>query len=374
MSEGRRSPTVKLSGADTRAVLELVGECHASEDLTEFRRSMLRGLRELVPCAIATYNEVEPASMRAIAVVEPEEAAIWADPNGALARVSDSHPLIQRYARTRDGRAYKMSDLVSAEELRATALWREAFEPLGLNHQIAFALPSQPTIVIGVALSRVRPDFSERDRNMLNLARPHLIQAYRGARTRSLMMRRASELERALESSDQGVVTLVGSGDEVGALRGSAEAILEEVFGPSRRPTMLPETIRSWLASIRNRGVRFGSPPLVIGVGGGHLVVQFVRRRRSGDADLLLLRLAADPLKCSQLQALGLSGREAEVLRLAALGDAPDGIAAALRISPATARRHLANIYGKLGVHSRAQAVATAWAGAQTTAAESPDR
>jgi LuxR family maltose regulon positive regulatory protein len=55
-----------------------------------------------------------------------------------------------------------------------------------------------------------------------------------------------------------------------------------------------------------------------------------------------------------------LSTRELEVLRLIVAGCSNDEIAARLIISIKTAKRHISNIYGKLGVKSRTQAVALA--------------
>ena len=55
-----------------------------------------------------------------------------------------------------------------------------------------------------------------------------------------------------------------------------------------------------------------------------------------------------------------LSEREAEVLVLVARGLSNEQIAEALHIAPTTAKRHLANIYQKIGVRSRSEAVRTA--------------
>jgi len=60
-------------------------------------------------------------------------------------------------------------------------------------------------------------------------------------------------------------------------------------------------------------------------------------------------------------QANGLSPREAEVLRLLAQGVAADSIADRLVISQKTVSSHLQHVMGKLGVHTRAQAVAEAY-------------
>ena len=53
----------------------------------------------------------------------------------------------------------------------------------------------------------------------------------------------------------------------------------------------------------------------------------------------------------------GLTAREVEVLRLIADGRSNPGIAEALYISPRTAQTHVQNIFTKLGVGSRAEAV-----------------
>ena len=57
----------------------------------------------------------------------------------------------------------------------------------------------------------------------------------------------------------------------------------------------------------------------------------------------------------------GLTARELEVLRLVAAGKSNRQIAAELVISDHTVRRHLQNIFAKLGVSSRAAATAFAF-------------
>jgi PAS domain S-box-containing protein len=55
-----------------------------------------------------------------------------------------------------------------------------------------------------------------------------------------------------------------------------------------------------------------------------------------------------------------LTRRELEILRLLGAGHDTKSAAAQLHVSPATVRNHVQNILGKLGVHSRLQAVAYA--------------
>jgi two-component system nitrate/nitrite response regulator NarL len=61
-----------------------------------------------------------------------------------------------------------------------------------------------------------------------------------------------------------------------------------------------------------------------------------------------------------QARFAGLSEREWEILRHVAKGERNDDIATALFISPQTVQTHVRNVLGKLGVHSKLEAVALA--------------
>jgi DNA-binding CsgD family transcriptional regulator len=104
--------------------------------------------------------------------------------------------------------------------------------------------------------------------------------------------------------------------------------------------------------------------------GAGYIVLDSQRRAFS-DRDRAVLdvlaphlalirkrhRLLADPSPETLAAAL-LSAREREILGLVASGMTNREIAAVLFIAPGTVRKHLDNVYAKLGVRSRAQAVA----------------
>jgi ATP/maltotriose-dependent transcriptional regulator MalT len=72
----------------------------------------------------------------------------------------------------------------------------------------------------------------------------------------------------------------------------------------------------------------------------------------------LASRLAAEPLV--QRYPSGLTRREVDVLRLLPRGLSNAQIAAALFVSPRTVQTHLSNLYTKLGIAGRAEAIAFA--------------
>jgi DNA-binding NarL/FixJ family response regulator len=76
---------------------------------------------------------------------------------------------------------------------------------------------------------------------------------------------------------------------------------------------------------------------------------------------LRLSRLCTSRVRQAGAAGQGLTPREHEVLDLLAEGFGPVEIGVKLLISPKTVGTHVEHIYAKLGVHNRAQAVATAY-------------
>jgi DNA-binding CsgD family transcriptional regulator len=363
-----------LREADVRALLELVAESNSHRSLRGFREGILPGLRRLVPCEISSYNEIEPE--RAYVISYPEDALdVFDNPHEVLARNAATHPLIQHYVRTRDGRAYKVSDLMTREQLLRTQTYEEIFSKIGIEHQIAITLPSQPTVVIGLALGRDgRRDFDERDRTVLNLVRPALIQAYRNVAAYARLHATLRAVSRGLGERGEGVVTF-GRDGAIEFVSPAARRLLQTSFPDwSGRGGRLPQGLADELAAARavarsEGAIGAGAPVVVVGEDRS-LVARLVGARGSDEPDALLLEARAEPLGVDAVRALGLTRRQAEVLRLVALGRSTDEVATGLGISGATVRKHLEHVYDRLGVTSRAAAVATAWAGVEVAGGE----
>ncbi len=97
-------------------------------------------------------------------------------------------------------------------------------------------------------------------------------------------------------------------------------------------------------------------------------ITDAVRGVASGEAGWLSRRVTAKVLQCkianmqpAAPQRSDLSVRERQVLRLVAQGYPNEQIASILCISDGTVKNHVTNIYSKLAVRTRAEAVAWAW-------------
>jgi DNA-binding CsgD family transcriptional regulator len=212
-------------------------------------------------------------------------------------------------------------------------------------------------------INRSGGDFSERDRLMLDLLRPHLAQAYRNAESVTRLGKVATQARRAIEESDLGAVSLVGK-DRVLWSTGRAREWMAEYFGPWPRTDRLPENLRRWVerqVSLlwTDGGVPPPREPLVVERAEKRLVVRLVADP-SDDPHLLLMEERHAPLAANALRPLGLTPREEEILLLIARGNTDKDVAALLYISPRTVMKHLQHVYDKLGVGSRTEAIARA--------------
>ncbi len=98
-----------------------------------------------------------------------------------------SHP-----DRTGDLRSIvKIEDFYSARQWHGTGMYCDLYRPRGIEHELQLCLPESPEQTHGLGrtvrlyfLRGPGPGFSERDRAVLTLLRPHLHQAYLDARRR----------------------------------------------------------------------------------------------------------------------------------------------------------------------------------------------
>lgn len=331
----------QVSASDLNDALDFVAEAHSFEDLDAFRNGILPGLQRLLPSDLVGYNEVDPGG-EALVLTYP-----WQVPDSAnaeLPRLAHEHPLISVQLNGDFG-AYKISDFLSARQFHALELYAGLYSQIGAEDQIAFGL--QGPVVIGIAMNRDRRSFGERDREMLELLRPHLAQAYDGARERERSGALLAALERGLAEHGSAVV-LVERDGSLAHLTGAALEILDRYF-PERRGAALPAALGNWLQN-------GGAVPLVVSSAAGTLAV-----KAQPTAGATLLTLSDEPaLTPERLAPLGLTRRQAEILALLANGADVERIARDLYISVATVRKHLEHVYARLGVHSRAEAIARA--------------
>ena len=238
---------VRLSRSDLEGALGLVREA-GELDEDPFPSVLPDRLASLVRCDDVSYCEIDRT--RGEVTLLTGTCARPGPPEEVYWETVHEHPIRRHRLRTGELRALKIYDFVTPRELRKTQFYADFIRPWATPFMMTFGLPAPPGRTRTFLLGREHGDFGERERALLDLLRPHLLQA-----------------RRAVEA-----------------------------------------------------------------------------RRRARDA----VDVAANGV---------LTRRETEILVHVADGLRNREIAEALWISPGTVRRHLDNIYGKLGVHTRTAAV-----------------
>ena len=232
----------RLSERNLHAVMTFLRNAYAQPDLDAFARVVVGDITRAIGAQRVSYNEVHPKRGTIRALIRPADTYPWL--NG---RQYQEHPVMQSFVRTRDGRARKLSDFLTRDELHRTALYQEYYRHVGVEYQMAIFLGAPSPQSVGFALSRDLRDFSERDRLAFNLLRPHLATAYDRSSAAGRMHAQMALLARAADVADAGIA-LVGSHGRIDYVTRRARHWLREYFPRRGRPSSrLPALIADWL-------------------------------------------------------------------------------------------------------------------------------
>ena len=349
---------VRLAPRDFERVLSAVRLVGEAEDPDVFSQVAIEQVAALVPSDVVTFNEVDPVAGRLVFVAEPVLFSFPPEPKTHFSALTGQHPLIVYIGETGDGSAKKISDFWTQEEFHASDLYQLAYGPMGVEYQMAVGLPAPRPIVVGIAASRADSDFSERDRMVFNLLRPHFVQAWHNARDRRHMR---ALLGAAVKASEPGAAGLLILSDPPQEVIPGTLVSLYRYFGRPTHTSPLPARVERWLATERRRLRDEESLELhkaLLGESGGHHMVLRYLPAPGDDPGALLLRAQAQIPRRQSFESLGLSAREAEIVECVISGATNASIGETLHVSPATVKKHLENIYGKLGVRGRGRLTA----------------
>jgi DNA-binding CsgD family transcriptional regulator len=327
-----------LTSSDAAQLLRFVAEAEGLGCDDPFTEELLVELGRLIEADWVTYTEVDHVRRRSLMYLprpgdEDDEDGDIDDDTWEL---MPEHPICQRWREDGQFSALRLSDVITRRELRRGRLYAEFFGPWGVEYELKVRLPSPAWHAKTFKFSR-KPghDFTKRDRLVLELLTPHLTRLWHAARTRRLLGSALKALNGSPETEGRGII-LIGAGGEVEFASAPARRLLREFFPPSSGG-QLPEALETWLGSTT-------ADPLVRRTDGGRLTV------RRTDQGLLLEE---------RQTGVELTAREQEVLSWVARGKTNAEIAQLLWLAPSTVRKHLENVYAKLGVNTRTAAVAS---------------
>jgi DNA-binding CsgD family transcriptional regulator len=170
-----------IAEADLRRLLDVVSPAATSSPGLEMPVEVLRGLAELIPCAAIDFfvmdthrGEVlcsQDLTFQDFPAPDPEADALFFDAYWECVQCSDP----ERFGNHAEVTTWR--DFYTEREFEQLKM-AEYFRRIGIWHELLVCLPPQGGFERRIMLSRDASDvaFSERDRLLLTLLRPHLVR------------------------------------------------------------------------------------------------------------------------------------------------------------------------------------------------------
>ncbi|HJV96593.1 MAG TPA: helix-turn-helix transcriptional regulator [Albitalea sp.] len=197
-----------LSQADLHRALDTLGTigqgCASGDD---FAQRGVQCLPQLVGSELTTLSVCDLVSGHR-SVVSDRPGAISRQEIEVFDRHFFEHPLVREHGRNPAAVTRRITDLVGDSEFQRTPLYGDYYRAIRIDHVMAVPIHVDQRLLVSFVFNRSRRGFSDRDRDCLELIRPHLGALYRlGAEAG-----RASDAAALLTPRERGVLQWVAAG------------------------------------------------------------------------------------------------------------------------------------------------------------------
>ena len=175
----------KLDSGSARQLSQLLLGVYEPLSIDAYRHRMLECIGRVIENELVCHNEINAPGGSSLTVLRPA-IENFEPMRQVFFRHAHEHPSLNHLIATGDTRAVKTSDFVTQAEFRSRGIYREFYRKLRVRYQLTFGFKTETGALGFVAVSRWHRDFTEQERSVLTLFRPHFIQAYHRAATRQL--------------------------------------------------------------------------------------------------------------------------------------------------------------------------------------------
>jgi DNA-binding CsgD family transcriptional regulator len=326
------------------ALLQLYAHCSAKD----FPQRVVQSLHLLFPEGSVAIDEVFKQSGEVVHCFQDtplHTRDVWT----AWEMFSHQHPGIRYVADGGRDRLLCLSDMIPYAQLRNLDLYQHVFVPVDVRDEITFIVPGSAASILGITICLSKTASFEQ-RALAESLFPHLEQAQRNAAcVASGQLFPLSERELRFEIP-------MARGGPIGDWPPGARRLVDLFFDRrSNVPWQPPPDLLAWIKSRRESLRDFGDwrrlSPLVLTNKRGKLHVNFSLHVDSqGEVLFLSGRIKNSGLGEGRTQT---TAREREVISWVSAGKSNAEIAAILGMSLATVKKHLENIFQKVGVENR---------------------
>ncbi|MDB6031053.1 MAG: hypothetical protein JWM16_1391 [Verrucomicrobiales bacterium] len=175
---------MQLSHQDFDALQNAILELYEYRDLENFRKGVPAILLKIIPADNFHWQEAQlNFRTKQVKTVDHFEAFPIDTRafDGADAAVF-AHPFTAHFMQTGVPTALKLSDFLTLTQFENSALYQEVYRHFQVRRALSTAIALSTNSGSSINFHSARGDFTERDRFITNLLRPHFDQAHRNAR------------------------------------------------------------------------------------------------------------------------------------------------------------------------------------------------
>ncbi len=161
-----------------RAALNLLGAMNESAlDKRVFAQLGVEQLPQLVASEFTTLSICHLASGRREVFGLPAGALSEQD-RAAFDRHFHEHPLVRYHAYQGGRSTQRICDSLPMEQFRRSALYNDYYRRIRIDHAMALPIYVRDGVLVSFVLNRTRRNFTDRERALLDVLRPHLARVY----------------------------------------------------------------------------------------------------------------------------------------------------------------------------------------------------
>ena len=173
-------PAVSASQHSSRELRRALDALHALGDCCAGSDDLARRGIEHLPRLIGS-------DLTTLVVCDIESGHRIVRPEGLLSRRATEvfdhyfheHPLVRAHSRNAHAVTTRISDLIRPAEFHRLPLYNDYYRPIRIEHTMAMPIHVDARFLVSFVFNRSGSGFSERERNLAEVLRPHVANLYR---------------------------------------------------------------------------------------------------------------------------------------------------------------------------------------------------
>jgi len=249
------------------------------------------------------------------------------------------------------GQTKLVREIVPLPVLERTGYFDEYARPGSCERQIMYFCKSPGSRTRALTCNRNGREFSAKEKSIVEFLAPHLQSAYENCLAFEAAERQVAKAAASWQAISLEMIWL-DQDHLVHEITARVPSLVKEFLGQEMPLHRLPNQLMDWLRASRVSYPAEPIRPMIIRRENATLKIRYYPDQLPGLNLLTFHRQTVAP-EFENFRSLGLTRREGEVLHWVSQGKTNDEIGIILGISGLTIKKHVENLFAKLGVNNR---------------------